>query len=444
MSVVLNTKMGAIRGNERTDCFEFLGVRYARAERFEYAKAEDTFDGEYDATHFGPVCPQTRTYYEHLENPERLFYYKEYRQGIKFYYSEDCLNMNIYTPKKAEKCPVLVFFHGGGFDSGANWESPFDGGAYAGHGVIAVFPTYRVGVLGYMTHEEIFKKYGHEGNFGLDDMYVCLNWIKNHIEDFGGDPDNVTVMGQSAGAISVQDMCLNPMFDPLFKRAIMLSGAGLFPKFGRPRIAETTREYWLQYMDIVGAESLDDLKQMDIRKLIDGIEDIREARNDGIYNTMPVVDGYLIPKPVGELINNPLKKDYMIGYTNNDMGALILAKISRDFAWKNNGYLYYFDINGPGDDHNGAFHSCDLRYVFGTLEKSFRPYGIHDYEVSGQMIGYITGFAKTGNPNGDGRPNWERGKGKTLCIGKKVKMGHDNKLKLFINMITKGNPEAEA
>lgn len=443
MSIVLKTGYGLIKGNEREFCNEFLGIRYARAERFEYATPVDqTDEKEYDATAFGNVCPQTRTYYEHLEVPERLFYHNEFRKNIIYNYDEDCLNLNIYTPKNAENAPVIIFIHGGGFNSGSVKDSCFDGECYAKRGCILVTFNYRVGVLGYLTHKDIFDKYNREGNFGLDDQLLAIKWVKRHIKDFGGNPDNITLMGQSAGAISIQYLCLSHQNEGLFQHAFMMSGGGLFPKFALPRNAESTREYWLNFMDIAGCKSLDELKKLDLHSLFTAIEEIKKIRKDNTYNTMPVVDGYLIPEPIEKMIADPIKIDYVIGYTNNDMYAAIMAHIGNKFAKDNNGYVLFFDIDAPGTDKNGAFHSSELRYMFDTLGSSHRPYTERDKEVSHMLIDYIVEFAKCGNPNGDGRPFWISKPGYALCVGKKnIKMGRPNSLKLLWNTLTKGDPK---
>ncbi len=443
MSVTVDTSYGKIKGNEREYCNEFLGVRYARAGRFKYAEPVDKCDEpEYDATHHGPTCPQTRQFYEHLEIPERMFYHKEFRDGITYEYDEDCLNLNIYTPKAPEKCPVIVFIYGGGFNSGSTKDSSFDGEAFAKNGVILVTISYRVGILGYMTNSDIKREFGREGNFGLDDQLTAIKWVKRHIRDFGGDPDNITLMGQSAGAISIQYLCLLDDCKGLFKRVVMMSGAGLFPKFALPRPAENTRGYWLEYMDIAGAKTLDELRTLDLKTVFTAIEEIKKRRKDNTYCTMPVIDGVLIKKPVDELINSPIPLDNMIGFTNNDMYAPLMAHISLKYAARVNGYAYYFDRNAPGDDNNAAFHSADLRYVFGTLNSSHRPYDARDYAISAMMTGYISNFAATGDPNGKDLPLWERKKGKALCIGyDNCKMAKPRYFTLVKNMITKGDPK---
>ena len=442
--VVLKTGCGILCGLDNGRCREFRGVRFARAGRFAYAVPVEHWDGVLDATRFGPGCPQNRAIHEHLEHPTRRFYKREFREGLDFTYSEDCLNLNIYTPYAAENAPVILFFYGGGFDSGLNWESAFDGTALAERGVITVFANYRVGVLGCLTHEELKARYGREGNFGLDDQLCALRWVKAHIADFGGDAENITLMGQSAGAISIQYLCLNPAYKGLFRRAVMRSGAGKFPSFSLPRPAEQTRAYWADFIKAAGCRTLDQLREAPLSVLFDTVERFKATRKDNTFHTMPVVDGVLIPGPVDKLIQSPLPVDYLIGYTNADMFAPVMAWIGNRFGRKTNAYLEFFDLDAPGDD-NRAFHSSDLRYVFGTLDRSWRPYGPRDREASAQMIAYLANFARCGNPNGDGLPTWEKcGHGiraHVLRIGKSgTRMGRVSYPKLLRNFLRRRDP----
>lgn len=440
--VLLQTVCGPARGNEREDCLEYLGVLYARAERFAYAEPVTHWDGELDATAFGPACPQNRGWHEHMENPTFRFYKREFREGSVFSYSEDCLNLNIYTPKEAENCPVVLFFHGGGFESGVNCESPFDGAALARRGIVTVFANYRLGPLGYLTHEEIRKRFGRDGNFGLDDQLTAIRWVKKHIGDFGGDGENITLLGQSAGAISIQYLCLNHANEGLFRRAAMMSGAGLFPRFTLPRRAADTHAYWEEFIRDAGCKSFDELKKAPLDALFDAVETIRARRKDSTYHTMPVVDGCLIPEPVDRMIRDPLKLDYLIGFTNTDMVAPVMAGIGMRFAEKNGGFVYFFDLDSPGDDSR-AFHSCDLRYLFGTLSNGWRPYGERDYAVSAQLTEYLANFARSGDPNGEGLPRWERGGVKALRFTKYyTRMSYVNYIKLAANFLKKGDPKA--
>ncbi len=443
-TILLHTGCGDARGLRRQDCRAFLGVPYARAERFGYAEQVEHWEGTLDATRFGPSCPQNRAWHEHLEHPTRRFFKKEFREGLTFTYDEDCLNVNIFTPHDAAACPVVVFFHGGGFDSGMNCEAPFDGGALAARGIVTVFANYRVGVLGYLTHREIQAKYGRDGNFGLDDQLTAIRWVKDHIADFGGDGDNITIMGQSAGAISVQYLCLNENNRGLFRRAVMMSGAGLFPRFALPRRAEDTHGYWEEFMALAGCGTLDGLRQASLDTLFDAVEAIKQRRKDNTYHNMPVVDGVLLPEGVDKLMAHPLPMDYMVGCTAGDMYAPIMARIGSRFARQTGGYLYYFDIPAPGDD-NGAFHSADLYYVFETLDRCWRPYGARDYQAAGQMADYIANFARCGDPNGSGLPRWDKaGRGKcALRIAPEgTAMGRPDYLQMTRHFLTKGEPKA--
>ena len=297
----------------------------------------------------------------------------------------------------------------------------------AGRGIVTVFANYRLGVLGYLTHEEIRRRTGRDGNFGLDDQLTAVRWVKAHIADFGGDGENITLLGQSAGAISIQDLCLNPDHKGLFQRAAMMSGGG--------------------------CKSFDELCAAPLERLFDAVEEIKKARKDNLYNTMPVVDGLLIPDTLDKLMKNPLPIDYMLGknplpidymlgFTNADMYAPFLAYIGRRFGKQNRAYLYYFDLDAPGDD-NRAFHSCDLRYAFETLDRSWRPYGARDREAAAELASYLANFARSGDPNGPGLPRWNKAEKGVLRIAPGgTKMGHVNYWKLTRNFIRRPDPKA--
>lgn len=450
--ITLQTKCGQINGIEKENCNAFLGVPYATAARFQYAKPITQWNSPLDATKNGPACPQFRAYYPHFENPKRKFFHKEFRQGLEFAYDENCLNLNIFTPKQItnsistedksaqSKYPVIIYIHGGGFDSGCNCENPFDGEAFAKLGIITVFINYRVGVLGYFCNPEIQNQFGRNGNFGLDDQLTAIKWIKNNIEAFGGDSKNITIMGQSAGAISIQYLCCNPDNSGLFKNAVMMSGGGKFPEFSLPRQPEKTYEYWDSFMKAAGVSDFHELKNLPVEKFFDTLEKFRPTRKDNTYNTMPVVDGVLIPDSISTLIKNPLKVNYMLGYTNCDMYAPLMGIINHKYAKQTNAYLYYFDVDAKGDNSK-AFHSSDLHFMFHTLEKSWRPYTEQDYKISELMEKYVANFARTGNPNDyqNPLPKWKNnGQALHFCPNSKIKMTRCHFFKLLHNMITGG------
>ena len=155
----------------------------------------------------------------------------------------------------------------------------------------------------------------------------------------------------------------------------------------------------------------------------------------------------VLPAPVGELMRCPLAIPYMVGYTNNDMYAPMLAFVGNRFARENGAYVYYFDLDAPGD-RSGAFHSSDLRYLFETLDKSWRPYGARDREAAAQMASYLANFARSGDPNGDGLPHWEaarRGAAtRVLRIGRDgTAMGRRaSYATLARNLLREGEPKA--
>ena len=439
-NVSIKTELGLIKGIEKENCYAFLGIPFAKAKRFEYAKEVDNLGKEFDATKFGDACIQKRCYYEHLEVPERMFYHKEFRDGLNFSYSEDCLNLNIYTPKEKGEYPVIVFIHGGGFDSGANSESGFDGNALAKLGIITVFIQYRVGVFGYFTHEEISKEFGHEGNFGFDDQVTALKWVKKHIQDFNGDPNNVTVMGQSAGAMSIQCMILSKKCTGLFEKAIMMSGAGQFPSMATSKPVEERREYWLDVMKECGCSTIEEFRKIEPKKIFDALEIIKPKRKDNQISTMTMIDHYYLEKSQEKLFKELNNVPTIIGFTNNDMYTFIISSMALKYSNMNNAYCYYFDVDAKGDN-NQAFHSSDIRYVFGTLKESWRPYDEKDEKVSQIMMQYIANFAKNCNPNGNNLPLWNIKKGKALHITlDEIKMDKPKKFKLIKNTFA-GDPK---
>ena len=424
--ITLQTKCGPIIGKQESECNIFRGVPYAKAQRFSYAQAVTSWGGTLEALKDGPSCPQYRTYFPHLENPCLYFYHKELRENIEFSYDEDCLNCNIFTPSKKGKYPVIIFIHGGSFNSNSNNEDPFKGIEFAKRGIVTVFINYRVGVLGFISHKEIYDTFGRDGNLGLDDQFTAIKWVKANIGDFYGDSENITLMGQSAGAMSIQYLCCSPLCKGLFKNAVMMSGGGKFPDFSLPKKACDAHSYWLDFMKMSGISTFEELKKMDLKELFTCLDKFTPLRDDNIFNTMPVIDGYLIPKSIKELIKNPLKVNYMLSYTNSDMYAPLLAYVSHSFVRKNGGYLYFFDINPKGSKIK-AFHSADLRYMFNTLESSWRPYEAEDKEIADLLEDYIANFARCGNPNGLEKnpdlPYWKKSghRALRLCLRKNKK-----------------------
>ena len=188
MNTIITTPCGKIAGIEKEGIVAYKGIRYATAARFEYPQIVTKWENIYDATEYKHCSYQPRSFYNEEENLKKVFYYNEFRKGETYTYSEDCLFLNIWTPANAEKLPVLIYIHGGGFVGGCGHEKHFDGPIWPTKGVIGVTINYRLGPLGFICLPELKEKDGHTGNYGLYDQYTAIKWIKENIEAFGGDP----------------------------------------------------------------------------------------------------------------------------------------------------------------------------------------------------------------------------------------------------------------
>ena len=212
-------KAGPFLGREEGGIAVFKGIRYASAKRFEPAELCELPSMETDASRFGACCPQKRAYVDEGSLQNKQFYYNEFRKGVKFSYDEDCLFLNVYAPKEGKNMPVIVFVHGGSFVSGSADEKQFYGAAYAKKGVIFVTINYRLGVFGNFAAE------GRAQNLCVSDVLAALSWVRKNIGIFGSDGDNITLMGQSAGAMIAQTVLSFDLAKGV-KRGIMLSGGG--------------------------------------------------------------------------------------------------------------------------------------------------------------------------------------------------------------------------
>jgi len=223
---VVATKSGSVQGVHRDPVDVFLGVPYAEppvgALRWRAPVAVKAWSGVRNATEFGASCYQGW--------PARQFgpYTAEFVDTPR--HAEDCLFLNIWAPARSSaKAPVMVWIHGGGFGGGSGALSIYDGSHFAAQGIVVVTINYRVGPFGFLAHPELTRE-AHGtgvGNYGLQDMIEALRWVRGNIEAFGGDPARVTIMGQSAGAMAVNDLIVSPLAKGLFARAIAQSGSGM-------------------------------------------------------------------------------------------------------------------------------------------------------------------------------------------------------------------------
>lgn len=434
----INTKCGKIKGIDGDDCVEYRGIRYAAAKRWEYPELIKKWDGVYDATDFGECSYQHRGFDDDSKvNP---FYHNEFRRNMTFTYSEDCQFLNIYAPKQAKSCPVLIYIHGGSFTGGSANEAHIDGRQFAKNGVIFVTMNYRLNAFGFCSHPDLTDSNGVCGNFGLYDQYAALKWIKENISDFGGDPNRMTLCGQSAGAMSVDVHISSPLCKGWFSGAIMMSGGGLQRTLARPLTPEKTRGFWDAIIKNAGVKDIFELKNADREVLYRAWD--KACKDDALKSmvyTLPVYDGGLLTKETFNMNTIP-KMPKIIGLTQTDMVPSVLEAIDKKWVRKDSQsdvYIYLFARNLPGDD-KGAWHSCDLLYAFSTLMNNWRPFESVDYEISNQMSKSFTAFAKTGNPNCNAIPKWTAGSKKIMTFCENTASKRWLNGRLLKNTVTKG------
>ena len=407
-TVVLNTACGPIKGVQMEGYREFRGVRYASAGRWEQARPVTGWEGVYDATAWGDGSCQYRGFYHMEDSAVSQFYADEAIAAAPITYSEDSLNLNIWTPDEAKDCPVLVYIHGGSYLTGSNTDPSTDGEAYAHHGIITVAINYRLGPFHSVWGD------GYTGNLALTDQLTALRWVRDNIADYGGDPTRITVMGESAGAVSVQNLLISPLVEEgLIHGAVMLSGGGSLSEIGTPTVPQQVEPIWTRLKGQLGVDSLDELKDMPAKELY-----AAWVTALGPYAgtaAAPVVDGVALTDDVDAALEKGSVKDVpcIIGMLSQDMWPYTLHDAAAEYGARRAQaggapvYLYYFDRQQPGENRFGAFHGADLYYVFGTLYRNWRPFDDTDYRIAEDMIDYISNFVKTGDPNGSGLPRWE-------------------------------------
>lgn len=411
---VLEIEGGLVQGVVSPDgkCIVYKGVPFAAAPvgelRWKRPQPVQPWEGVMQADHFRNAAMQA------AHDPDDGNYGTEFFQ-TDAPYSEDCLHLNIWTPRKAaghpeKKLPVAMWVHGGAYTGGWSFEPEMDGEAWAAKDVILVTVNYRLGVFGFLSHPLLCSenKEGIAGNYGTYDQIAALDWIRENIANFGGDPDHIMVFGQSAGAASIKNLVSSPLSRDKIYSAVIMSGGGITDVMRVSASQEDKNKQGLEIMKHAGLETLEQMRAASYEELMAASSRyMMESRQFMIYG--PHIDGVGLTKDFSIAAKDKEISDipYMMGYLADDIQGLNtgferFAEL-RSMNSSKDTYLYYFARPLPTDGRpslQGAFHSAELWYVFGTQERSWRPFTDKDRELSARMISYWTNFAKYGNPNG--------------------------------------------
>jgi para-nitrobenzyl esterase len=427
----------------------FKGIPYAAPPvgdlRWSAPKPAPSWRGPRDATKYSANC-----------------YQKPYPEGSIYRtppwpMSEDCLYLNVWTAAQSanDRRPVMVWIHGGGLTRGSASNPSYSGESLAKKGVVVVTINYRLGVFGFLAHPELTRESEQHssGNYGLLDQIAALKWVRKNIAAFGGDPQRVTIFGESAGSWSVNYLVATPLAKGLFHRAIGESG-GVFAGVTK---LDKVEQSGSKFAASMGADSVRALRAK-------SAEDVEQAVGGATFQ--PSVDGWLFPEDVNTIFAKGKQNDVpLIAGSNADeatslspwpadgTAASFKARVQRlfgdhtdqflkfypassdeeaktshyasfrdyTFGWqmrtwarmssrtgKSNAYLYYFSRVPPGPvgARLGAYHAAEIVYVFHNLETVRRPYEDADRKLSDIMSSYWVNFATTGDPNGKDLPKW--------------------------------------
>lgn len=455
---VVAAPAGSVRGQTADGVESFKGIPYAAPPvgdmRWRPPARPAPWQGVRDATAFSPACIQPTPYVQTIYSSDL---------GRT---SEDCLTLNVWTPATEGKAPVVVWIHGGALVAGSSKETLYDGARLAREGVVVVSINYRLGVLGWLAHPDLSAESpaGISGNYGLMDQVRALEWVRDNIAAFGGDPDNVTIAGESAGGLSVLYLMASPLARGLFDKAIAQSAYMIStPELKEARHgAPAAEDAGAALARTLQAPSLRVLRGLDAQALTD------QAATSG-FATFGAVDGKILPRQIVEVFDRgeqarvpvlvgfnsgeirslrmlapptpgdaatyertirdrygDLADEFLRLYPSSEMGESILAA-SRDalYGWTSErlarsqtraglpAYLYLFDHSYPAADDAGlhAFHAAELPYMFGALDRTpprwpSIPQTPGETQLSEAMVRYWTAFARDGRPVAPGAADW--------------------------------------
>ena len=448
----------------------FKGIRYAAPPvgplRWRPPQTIYPRSGIHQAVDYGPPCPQT---------PGNVQYYRDIAEAIGTDPSlvadmrepdEDCLFLNVWTPamRGGKALSVLVWIYGGSNTWGTAEEEPYDGANLSRNGIVVVTINYRVGAMGFFAHKVLSEESTRQssGNYGLLDQIAALRWVQRNIADFGGDPYNVTIAGESAGGSDVLYLMASPLAQALFHRAVAMSSYVVHPKEYRTLPGDEARLQKLVDQFELSAEdvTLESLRDIDAMEFVRAAE---EVFPDGQYFG-PNVDGWVLPQSPAKVFSNGQQHDVplMIGVTSDEWTTLrhyypkvdregLIAGLAERYGnlagqarklypvaagddiqavvdrWQTDDwflcpslivarsmhkvsspvYFYQFtkSMAGPDAAKLGAWHGGELAYFFDNLDdQPWAPRDETDPPLAKYMSGYMAQFAKAGHPNLEGVP----------------------------------------
>lgn len=465
---IVKVENGMVRGLPAADprITSFKGIPFAAPpvgeNRWRAPQPVEDWEGIFDALEFAPISMQPKTVID-VNN----IYTREWSVEPEIAMDEDCLYLNVWTPACSadEKLPVYVWYFGGGLQVGHTAEMEFDGERIARRGIVVVTVNYRLNTFGFLCHPEITAEAPEApANFGHLDQQAGTRWVKRNIAAFGGDPDNITIGGQSAGGGSVLSQLTSPQNKDLFQRAIIQSGtiAPLYPNNRVPMMRKDMQEAeqdGIRFFEFLGVSSLSEARQLDAEYIRDKTQEYNHFWGTVVDDVFCVGNAFelflenkrwMVPVLLGhtssEFFSVPkveniddFKKmavelfgddaDEFLALCQVQSGSMediikrasvssleyairIIAKANSDTGANIPLYYYNFDAEIPGWDNPGTFHSVDLWFFFETLAKCWRPFVGKHYDLARQMCNYWANYIRSGDPNGkdstgEEMPYWE-------------------------------------
>ncbi len=452
MLKLVTTENGLVRGfqGNNTRISVFKGIPFAAPpigeNRWRAPQPCASWEGVRECGKFAPISIQD------LPGVGTDIYCREWHVDKDIEMDEDCLYLNVWTPAMSDKdnLPVFIWFFGGGFQWGYPREMEFNGENIAKRGVIVVSVNYRLGAIGFLSHPDLIKESPEApANFGTLDQQAGIKWVIRNIANFGGDPKNITIAGQSAGGGSVLTHLTSESSIGLYQKAIVYSGIIENPYIKdsviTPKPIEETCQMGEKFIESLGVSSIEEARKIDAHTIK---EKYAEFREKNMFFFTPCIDHvFLKDEPfklllTGKQANVPI----LAGNTYDEFKSFLVADSKESFETQakevfgdrsslflsfpesyetedGNKYgvvrgiecsvkaaldktdapcfYYSFEVDIPGEDDPGTFHSVDLWFFFETLAACWRPFVGRHYDIARRMTNYITNFIKNGNPNGE-------------------------------------------